>query len=95
VLLRNAVSAQEVIVLNYHTHAPGDPYCVSIGLYDGAIPLMRLKGEYREIAHIRGIGRERDECEPLMGVLADVLQRKFTLRERPRIELDGAPLDLA
>ena len=92
VLLRNAVAAQEALVLNYHCHAKGEPYCVSVGVYDGALPLMRIPGEYRELAHIRGIGREAADCEPLMGVFAELLQSRFALRSRPTIELDGRPL---
>lgn len=91
VLLRNAVAAQEQLVLNYHTHGAGQPYCVSVGVYDGAIAMLDLRGEYREIAHIRGIGQTESECEPLMGAFSELLQERLQLRATPRIELNGQP----
>lgn len=93
VLLRNAVAAQEQLVLNYHTHGAGQPYCVAIGVYDGAIAQLGLLGEFRELAHIRGVGREESECEPLMSVFASMLQQRYELRQTPRIHLAGQPLE--
>jgi hypothetical protein len=93
VLLDNAVAAQERLVLNYHTHGTGQPYCVSVGVYDGAIAMLGLTGEYREIAHIRGVGRDESECQPLMSVFAALLQQRFELRAVPRIELNGVALE--
>lgn len=91
VLMRNAVAAQEQLVLNYHTHGAGQPYCVSVGVYDGAIAQLGLLGEFREIAHIRGIGREESDCGPLMSAFAALLQQKYELRAEPRIYLGGQP----
>lgn len=92
VLMKNAVAAQERLILNYHTHGAGQPYCVSVGVYDGAIALLELRGEYREIAHIRGIGKEASDCEPLMSAFAALLRERYQLRQAPEIELDGRPL---
>ena len=41
-LMRNAVAAQEELVLNYHTHGAGQPYCVAVGVYDGAIAQLGI-----------------------------------------------------
>jgi hypothetical protein len=92
VLLANAVAAQEQLILNYHAHAPGEPYCVSVGVLDGALPALNLPGEFRELAHVRGIGRDAGECELLMSTFASLLQQRYELRNRPKIYLQGEPL---
>lgn len=92
-LMRNAVAAQEELVLNYHTHGAGQPYCVAVGVYDGAIAQLGILGEFREIAHIRGVGREEAECEPLMSLFAALLQQRYELAKTPRIYLAGAPFE--
>jgi hypothetical protein len=66
---------------------------VALGVYDGAIAQLGLRGEFRELAHVRGIGRDAADCGPLMQVFADALQRKYELRLAPRIELDGQPFE--
>jgi hypothetical protein len=91
VMLQNAVAAQEQLVLNYHTHGAGQPYCVSLGVLDAAIAQLSIEGEFREIAHVRGVGRDADECDPLMETFASLLQQRFELRHRPRILLQGEP----
>jgi len=95
VLLRNAVAAQDQLILNYHNHAPGEPYCVSIGVYDAAIAALAIQGEFRELAHIRGIAPVEEACEPLMSVFASLLEQRFALRLRPQIYLNGAPFNAA
>jgi hypothetical protein len=92
-LMRNAVAAQEELVLNYHTHGAGQPYCVAVGVYDGAIAQLGILGEFREVAHIRGVGRDESECEPLMGLFAALLQQRYELAKTPRIYLAGAPFE--
>lgn len=91
VLLRNAVEAQDQLVLNYHNHAPDQPYCVAIGVYDGAIAALGIEGEFRELAHIRGIADVEEACQPLMGAFAELLQSRFALKQTPRIYLNGRP----
>jgi hypothetical protein len=93
VLLRNAVAAQDQLILNYHNHAPGEPYCVSLGVYDAAIAALAIQGEFRELAHIRGIAPVEEACEPLMSVFASLLEQRFALRQRPQIYLNGAPFN--
>lgn len=91
VLLKNAVAAQEQLILNYHNHAPGEPYCVAVGVYDASIAALGIQGEFRELAHIKGIAPVEEACEPLMSVFAQLLQERFALRSRPQIYLNGAP----
>ncbi len=95
VLLKNAVAAQEQLILNYHNHEPGGPYCVAVGVYDAAIAQLGIQGEFRELAHIKGIAPVEEACEPLMSVFADLLQGRFALRQRPQIYLNGAPFQAA
>ncbi len=92
-LMRNAVAAQEQLVLNYHTHGAGQPYCVAVGVYDGAIAQLGILGEFREVAHIRGVGREEAECEPLMGLFGALLQQHYELQKTPLIYLGGQPFE--
>lgn len=91
VLLKNAVAAQELLILNYHNHAPGEPYCVAVGVYDASIAALGIQGEFRELAHIKGIAPVEEACEPLMSVFAQLLQERFALRQRPQIYLNGVP----
>jgi hypothetical protein len=95
VLMKNAVAAQEKLILNYHTHGEGQPYCVAVGVFDGAVPLLDLGGEFREIAHIRGVGRAKEDCVPLMGTFSALLQQRYELRTAPAIYFDGAPYEQA
>lgn len=91
VLLRNAVAAQDQLVLNYHNHAPGESYCVAVGVFDASIEALGIEGEFRELAHIRGIAKELEACGPLMNGFASLLESRLGLRHRPRIYLNGAP----
>jgi hypothetical protein len=95
ILLRNAVAAQETLILNYHNHAPGEPYCVALGVYDASIAALGIQGEFRELAHIKGIAPLEEACEPLMSVFAALLVQRFGLRNRPQIYLNGAPFQPA
>jgi len=93
VLLRNAVAAQEQLILNYHNHAPNEPYCVAVGVFDASIEALGIEGEFRELAHIRGIARDEEACGPLMDGFATVLVNRLGLRKRPRTYLNGAPFE--
>jgi hypothetical protein len=66
---------------------------VALGVYDAAIAALAIQGEFRELAHIRGIAPVEEACEPLMSVLASLLERRFALRLRPQIYLNGAPFN--
>ncbi|HVS11172.1 MAG TPA: dipeptidase PepE [Planctomycetota bacterium] len=90
--LEEAVAHGEELVLDYHTHGPGHGYCVSIGARPPSVAGLDL-GPPRELAHVRGVGREAEECRPLMGVFASMLRRRYGLASEPAIALDGQLLD--
>lgn len=83
------------LVLNYHTHGPGQDYCVSVCALQGETldlgGLLRLSGELEELAHIRGIGRSEDECGDRMSVFAALLRERYRLGSDPEIYLNGRP----
>jgi hypothetical protein len=90
--LARAIEAGQPLILNYHTHGPGQGYCASICVNEGEVALLGLRGELRELAHLRGIGQREDECEPLMTVFAARLAERFELAQLPETWLDGQPL---
>ena len=95
--LSKAAGAGRQLVLNYHTHGPGQGYCTSICAPNQEVPdlggVLQLGGELDELAHIRGIGREEAECRPMMSVLGALLLERYQLDRAPAIWLNGRPLD--
>jgi hypothetical protein len=91
--VQHAASADEQLLLNYHTHGPGQDYCVSVCVRSEALSVLGLPAPQEELAHIRGIGKTREECGPRMETFADSLAERFTLKRRPVVFLDGAPFD--
>ena len=90
--LDEAARVQAQLVLNYHTHGPGQGYCVSVCARDESLALLELPASQNELAHIRDIGKSREECGPLMEAFAERLVDRYGLKRRPVIFLDGAPL---
>lgn len=90
--LEEAVARGEELVLDYHTHGPGHGYCVSIAALAPKLAGLEL-GQSRELAHVRGVGREAEECRPLMGVFASMVRRRYGLASEPAIALDGRVLE--
>lgn len=88
--LEQAVSQGDRLVLNYHTHGPEHGYCVSVCVDRRLLPA--LPPNLEELAHIRGIGTTREECEERMGAFATVLVERYGLAEVPLVYLDGVPL---
>jgi hypothetical protein len=95
--VRQAAEGGRKLVLNYHTHGPGQGYCASVCARNEEVPdlggVLQLGGELEELAHIRGIGREEDECLPMMEVFGALLQERYGLDHTPAIWLDGRPLE--
>ena len=89
--LERAAKDRRELILNFHTHGPGQGYCASICVLDGAVPMIGLRGELVELAHLRGIARERDECDPFMDAFAQRLVERYALSHRPATWLDGQP----
>ena len=91
--VRDAARNGERLILNYHTHGPGHGYCVSICTRVEALATLGLATPLHELCHIRGIAKEREDCEPLMSVLAARLVEHYSLAQVPRIFLDGKPIE--
>lgn len=90
--VREAASRQSTFVLNYHTHGPGQDYCVSIcEQVRTALPVFGQALPLTELAHIRGIGKSEEHCWPLMTALGEELRRHYDLDADPRIYLNGQP----
>jgi hypothetical protein len=89
--LRRAAAEQRQLVLNFHTHGPGHGYCVSIGALSPGMAVLGEDFAVEELAHIRGMAREREEGEPLLRLLADELVARYGLEKRPEPWYDGRP----
>ena len=90
--LDDAARAQAQLLLNYHTHGPEQGYCVSVCVRDESLVPLGLPASQDELAHIRDIGKSREECGPLMEAFAARLADRYGLKRLPVIFLDGAPL---
>ncbi len=86
-----AAEEQRELVLNYHTHGKGQGYCASICVVEGGVPLIGLPGELVELAHLRGIARELEDCDPYMDAFAERLVERYRLTQRPIAWIDGKP----
>ena len=90
--IEDAARRGEALLLNYHTHGPGEDYCVSVCIRPKSLAEIGVPAHEQELAHIRGIGRSGDECEPLMGAFAERLSARYDLKQLPAIFLDGLPV---
>ncbi len=91
--LAEAAERGELLVLNYHTHGPGQAYCVSVCAGTPPNAVIDLPIPPEELAHIRGIGATAEECEPRMAAFAVRLIARYGLDREPVIFLDGEPFE--
>jgi len=91
VKLDDAARANRQLVLNYHTHGPDQGYCVSVCVRSEALAQLGLDAPLEELAHIRGIGKTREECATRMEAFAARLVARYRLAREPLVFLDGAP----
>jgi hypothetical protein len=89
--LRQAAQAGKPIILDYHTHGPGQDYCLSIKTKKGGLPVMGQPPALEELAHVRGIGKTHEEGIPMMGLLAKQMQTHYSLSSPPMIHVNGQP----
>ncbi len=95
--LEGAIARELPIVLNYHTHAGEGSYCVSICTKAG-FPVAffeDMEGTLEELVHVRGFGKDREQCIPLLSVLGKELRAHFKLTADPEFWLDNKPLERA
>ena len=89
--IKEAVSSDLDISLNYHTHPDEDSYCVSI--LSEKIDLFTLtenKQSFVELAHIRGIGKSKEDCIPLMSYFGKKLKEIYIINKLPDVYLSGS-----
>lgn len=91
VKVEKAARAGEQLILNYHTHGPGETYCASVCIRNESLPQHGLHAPLEELAHIRGIGKTAEECGPLMEAFAARLAYRYGLKTMPVVFLDGVP----
>jgi hypothetical protein len=89
--MQAASQSQQPLILNYHTHGPGQGYCASICVREALVPGLDVGSDLRELVHLRGIGREEDECDVLMAAFAERLVEHYALDHEPVVWLNGAP----
>lgn len=89
--VKRALDDRRELILNYHSHGPGQRWCVSICAQGAVVPLLDLGAPLEELAHIRGVADLEEHCDPLMAVFADRLVERFSLPSRPHVYLNGAP----
>ncbi len=90
-LVENAARAGQQLILNYHTHGPGEPYCASVCIRNEPLAMLGLPAPLEELAHIRSIGKTSEDCAPLMEAFAARLAHRYALQTMPLVFLNGAP----
>jgi hypothetical protein len=91
--VESAARSGEQFLLNYHTHGPGQDYCVSVCVRNETLAQLGLPAPQEELAHIRGMGKTSDECAPRMEAFAARLEQRYGLKRTPLIFLNGAPFE--
>ena len=89
--LRAAAQTQKPIIRDYHTHGPGQDYCLSIKTQKGGLPVLGQAPQMEELAHIKGLGKTLDEWIPIMGVLGEQMRAFYKLNALPHIFVNGKP----
>ncbi len=89
VKVAEAARASVQLILNYHTHGPGQGYCASVCIRNELLAERALPAPLEELAHIRGIGMTGDECGPRMEAFAARLAARYELTRMPVVFLDG------
>ena len=91
--LRQAVAEQAPLVLNYHTHGTGQPFCVAIcQTLPTLLPVLEQPEPLTELVHIKGVGQTEDQCLPLMERLRDELVEQYQIEASIQIYLNGRPM---
>lgn len=91
VKVEKAARAGEQLILNYHTHGPGQDYCASVCVRNETLAQHELPSPLEELAHIRGIGKTGEECGPRMEAFAARLANRYGLKRMAVVFLDGVP----
>ncbi len=90
--IRQAAQSGRRIVFDYHSHGPGQPFCLSIRVSKGSLMILGQAPVSEELAHIKGFGAAQDEGTPLMTVLAQQMRIHYELKELPMQLINGEPV---
>ena len=93
-LVHEAITEDDPLILNYHSHAPDQPYCVSLCKEVIDITHQGNHSQLVELAHIKEVGSDEASCYPLMSVFAQRLRKYYHLDYLPEIYLNGLPFNL-
>ena len=93
-LVHEAIIEDDPLILNYHSHSPGQPYCVSLCKEVIDITHQGNHSQLVELAHIKEVGSDEASCYPLMSVFAQRLRKYYHLDYLPEIYLNGLPFNL-
>ena len=93
-LVHEALIEDDPLILNYHSHSPGEPYCVSLCKEVIDITHQGDHLQLVELAHIKEVGSDEASCYPLMSVFAQRLRKYYHLDYLPEIYLNGLPFNL-
>ena len=92
--VHEAIIEDEPLILNYHSHSPGQPYCVRLCKEVIVITHQGNHSQLVELAHIKEVGPDEASCYPLMSVFAQRLRKYYHLDYLPEIYLNGLPFNL-
>lgn len=90
--IRKAVTSNDRIILNYHTHGPLHGYCTSLCTRAKGLPIAGQAPPLIELAHIKGVGKEERECQNLMSSFGSRLRLHYGLEKDPLIYMNGMPM---
>jgi len=82
--IKQTVDVGKPFYLDYHSHDSDGKFCVSI---------RTGQDKDDELCHIKGFGKNEEECKPLMSMLGNKLKEFYKLDYTPQIFLNGQPLE--
>lgn len=92
--MAEAVRERTPLVLDYHSHHPSEGFCCSIrARKPNPLQILGQPEDLQELAHIKGVGGTAADCVPLMTRFGEALQARYGLEARPRIYLNGRPVE--
>ncbi|MBK7642333.1 MAG: hypothetical protein IPJ19_04690 [Planctomycetes bacterium] len=90
--IRDSHTRRERWILNYHSHGEGQPFCVSICTREEKLAVFGLPAPLEELAHIRAIGKNAEDCVPLCHAFGARLLARYPGAPEPLPFFQGEPL---
>jgi len=98
--IKIAVDGKIPLILDYHQHKPGEPWCFRIGIKN---PLAENKPDFiaqlenkktdslRDLCHFKHFAKNEKDCKPYMTWLGNALRDFYKLPYTPEIYFQGKP----